>query len=180
MTYAEYTSVNDLLAEFDPDPEQRKVRLVLVTGSRTWNRPAVIWDRLDGLLAEHGPQGRCLIIINGMAKKGVDLFAHVWTGEQHQINPMAVKEWPFPISSADWAKFGRSAGHMRNDEMARLGADYCLAWVQQCLQADCRRPGVHGTHGASDCVARARTYGVPNIELVESWTEIAVPDPDLL
>ena len=162
------------------DPEQRNVRLVLVTGSRTWTRPAVIWDRLDGLLAEHGPQGRCLIIINGMAKKGVDLFAHVWTGEQHQINPMAVKEWPFPVSTADWARLGRRAGHMRNDEMARLGADYCLAWIQQCLQADCKRPGVHGTHGASDCVARARTYGVPNIELVESWAEMAVPDPNLL
>jgi hypothetical protein len=155
-----YTSVDDLLAEFHPDPEQRKVRLVLITGSRTWSQPTAVWDRLDGLLAEHEPQGRCLIIINGRAKEGVDLFAHIWTEEQHRINPMAVKEWAFP---ADWARLGR------NDEMARLGADYCLAWIEQCLKADCRRPGVHGTHGASDCVARALTYGVPNIELVEAW-----------
>jgi len=157
--------------------DTRNVRLVLVTGSRTWNQPAPVWDRLDGLLAEHGPQGRCLIIIHGKAKRGVDLFAHIWAEEQHRIDPMAVREWPFP---ADWANLGRKAGMVRNDEMARLGADYCLAWVQQCLLADCKRPGVHGTHGASDCVARARTYGVPSIELVEAWMQVAVPDPDLL
>lgn len=153
------------------------VRLVLVTGSRTWRDPAPIWARLDDLLAEHQPLGRCLIIINGMAKSGVDLIAHVWTEEQARLHPMHVKEWPFP---ADWTNLGRKAGVIRNDEMARLGADYCLAWIHPCTSVSCRRAEPHGSHGATDCVARARTYQVPIIESVETWTEEAVPHPNLL
>lgn len=167
-------------ASSEEPSDERRVRLVLVTGSRTWRDAAPIWARLDDLLAEHQPFGRRLVIINGRAKMGVDLIVHVWTMEQERLNPMHVKEWPFPVDSADWAKFGRRAGVMRNDEMARLGADYCLAWIQECLLENCRRPGPHGSHGASDCVARARTYGVPHIESVETWTQVAVPDPNLL
>ncbi len=156
-----------------PDPTSRRTTLVLLTGSRTWVLAKPVWDRLDSLHEEHGH----LTVIHGAAKRGVDVFAHIWALGQELADPTSVREWPFP---ADWANLGRKAGPIRNDEMARLGVDYCLAWIQQCLLPNCRRPGVHGTHGASDCVARARTYGVPHIELVEAWTQVAVPDPDLL
>ncbi len=113
-----------------PDESPRRTTLVLVTGSRTWARPDDVWDRLDALLLERGH----LTIIHGAASRGVDLQAHIWV--EHEKAKDA-KEWSWP---ADWKNLGRKAGHIRNDEMARLGADYCLAWIQQCLLPDCRRP----------------------------------------
>ena len=154
------------------DLGDRRTTLVLVTGSRTWRLAEDVWSRLDSLLAERGH----LTVIHGKASKGVDLFAHIWA-EHHEKVCRDAREWPWP---ADWKNLGRKAGIVRNDEMARLGADYCLAWIHECTKIGCPRPMPHGSHGASDCVARARTYGVRNIELVESWTQEAVPDPDLL
>lgn len=154
-------------------PEARRTTLILVTGSRTWTNPVPIWSRLDDLQADLGH----LTIIHGACPSGVDLIAHVWTQEQVRINPMAIREWPFP---ADWKNFGRQAGLLRNDEMVRLGADYCLAWIDPCTKFDCRRPKPHGSHGASDCVERARVWKVPHIELVESWAKETVPDPNLV
>lgn len=150
----------------------RDTTLVLVTGSRTWPRADSIWDRLDALQVERGH----LTIIHGAAIRGVDLFAHIWA-DQHERLYRDAKEWPFP---ADWASLGRKAGMVRNEEMVKVGPGYCLAWIQECLLENCRRPRPHGSHGASDCVAKARTYGVPIIELVEAWTQVAVPDPDLI
>lgn len=151
----------------------RSTTLILVTGSRTWTNPVPIWSRLDDLQADLGH----LTIIHGACPNGVDLIAHVWAQEQMRLNPLRVREWPFP---AEWKQFGKPAGYMRNDEMARLGADYCLAWIDACDRFDCRKPKPHGSHGASDCVDRARKYNVPVIELVESWTKEAVPNSDLV
>jgi hypothetical protein len=64
--------------------------------------------------------------------------------------------------------------------MARLGADYCLAWINACIKANCQRPQPHGSHGATDCVTRAINCGVPKIELVQTWKQVAVPDPDVV
>lgn len=156
-----------------PSSTSRSTTLILVTGSRTWTSPLPIWTRLDDLQAELGH----LTIIHGACPNGVDLIAHVWAQEQMRLRPMLVREWPFP---ANWKSFGREAGFLRNDEMARLGADYCLAWVNPCDKFDCKKPKPHGSHGASDCVERAQLHGVPNIELVESWTKETVPNPDLI
>lgn len=154
-------------------PEARRTTLILVTGSRTWTNPVPIWSRLDDLQADLGH----LTIIHGACPNGVDLIAHVWAQEQTRLHSAHVREWPFP---AEWGQFGKQAGMMRNDEMARLGVDYCLAWIDACNRYDCRKPKPHGSHGASDCVERARKYKVPVVELVESWTQVAVPDPDLV
>lgn len=48
---------------------------------------------------------------------------------------------------ADWKAHGKGAGPVRNEEMARLGADLCIAF-----------PGGAGT---ADMVRRAEAHGIP-------------------
>lgn len=57
--------------------------------------------------------------------------------------------------AADWAVHGRGAGPIRNEWMARLGADLCVAWWN----------GV--STGTDDMVRRARAHGIP--------TEVRIP-----
>lgn len=54
---------------------------------------------------------------------------------------------------ANWAKYGKPAGPMRNREMASLGAYFVLAFP--------------GGRGAADMIAAAREAGIPVLQVVE-------------
>ena len=72
---------------------------ILVTGSRYYS------DRIqmDKVLDEIGP----FAIVHGAAK-GADSLASEWA-QAHQV-----EELPYP---AQWSKYGRSAGPIRNEQM---------------------------------------------------------------
>jgi len=57
-------------------------------------------------------------VVCGMAR-GVDLLGKRWADE----NKVPVKEFP-----ADWNKYGRSAGMIRNEEMATYADALILVW----------------------------------------------------
>lgn len=54
------------------------------------------------------------VIIHG-AQRGADLIAQDWAIINH------ITDLPFPVTKADWERFGKPAGHMRNKKMLEQG-----------------------------------------------------------
>lgn len=80
---------------------------VLVTGSRDYTNRPKVYRVLRNYHARHGIS----LIIEGGAR-GADRFAHDWAIE----NGVPVATFP-----ADWARYGRAAGPVRNKEMLEIG-----------------------------------------------------------
>ncbi|MDR3049232.1 MAG: DUF2493 domain-containing protein [Elusimicrobiota bacterium] len=83
---------------------------IIVAGSRDFSDYAFLSKKLDAL-------GRKDIIVSGMAK-GADLLAHQYAKE-HNMEIIEMK--------ANWKKYGRAAGPIRNREMAKI-ADALIAF----------------------------------------------------
>lgn len=57
------------------------------------------------------------------------------------------------VHRADWKKYGRAAGPIRNKQMVELGADLCLAFPDH--------PKGEGSRGTWNCVDLAQQAGIP-------------------
>lgn len=84
---------------------------VIVCGSRDWTDREQIADRLFDL-----PPGST--IVHGNAKGADRIAAQEGQKLGHTIEP----------HPADWDRYGKAAGVIRNQIMADLGADLCLAF----------------------------------------------------
>lgn len=84
---------------------------VIVCGSRSWTDRTAIAERLCDLPSD-------TVIVHGAAR-GADQIA----GQEAQKLGLLVEP-----HAADWETHGKSAGFVRNREMAALGADLCLAF----------------------------------------------------
>ena len=117
---------------------------VLITGSRTWPGPALIWREMDGLLtpALVATTGE-IVVVHGAAV-GVDTFAQDW------VSTRAAAGWSVraEVHVARWATEGRGAGILRNQRMVALGADLCLAFIH------------NGSRGASHGATAAQAAGI--------------------
>lgn len=86
---------------------------VLIFGDRNYHLQSPVWTLLDGLWHNAGDR---LVVIEGHAK-GADMIAHMWAdnkfGRENVENHLC-----FP---ADWSKFGRAAGPIRNQQMIDEG-----------------------------------------------------------
>jgi hypothetical protein len=111
---------------------------VIVCGSRDWNYRQVISDRLALLPAEDAT-----VVVHGAAK-GADRMAE----QEAQKLGLLVEAHP-----AQWDVYGKRAGILRNEEMARLGADLCIAFWDGRSK---------GTQHMTEC---AEVHGIP-VELV--------------
>lgn len=60
---------------------------------------------------------------------------------------------PTEVHRADWKKYGRAAGPIRNKEMVNLGADLCLAFPDH--------PKGQGSRGTWGCIDLAHQSGIP-------------------
>lgn len=130
---------------------------VIVTGGRDYGDKAAVFECLD-LLLDRAPEG--LTIVHGGAT-GADSIARRWVESREQSKP--VNEDPHPALWYEECRAscppnhrrpgaaGRSycpfAGFYRNQEMADLGADLCVAF-----------PGGRGT---ADMVRRAEAARIP-------------------
>lgn len=88
---------------------------LLITGSRSWTNRRVIEAAIATATWRDSPN---VIVVHGAAR-GADTLA----GEVARERDLLVEEHP-----ADWGRFGKRAGYIRNQEMALLGADVCLAF----------------------------------------------------
>jgi hypothetical protein len=117
---------------------------VIVTGSRTWDRPTVVGECLDIIAKAAFAEGDTeLVVVHGCAK-GADMAADDWVRRARQNWPVIPERHP-----ADWKTNGRSAGMLRNLAMARLGADLCLGFIRD------------GSRGAMAMVRMAEEHDIP-------------------
>jgi hypothetical protein len=96
---------------------------VIVTGSRDWPDPKIVWSALDAIAIEAA--GEPLVVVTGACRTGADAAAAVWA-RRAERSGWQVTEEPHP---ADWDTLGRSAGPIRNRQMVEAGADLVLAFV---------------------------------------------------
>lgn len=111
---------------------------VIVTGSRAWSDVRMLRAVLDDLLAQHGS----LTVVHGAWPHGADAIADQWATEKQQAGADVHPEQ----HPANWGRYGRRAGPIRNGEMVAAGADLCVAFFQ---------PGADNW-GTSNCVKQAR------------------------
>lgn len=104
---------------------------ILITGSRDWNDLGLIKTLLSGF-----PKGTT--IIEGEAR-GADRLARQAAEELG----LQVEPWP-----ADWDRYGKRAGAIRNQQMVDSGADLCLAFP------------LPQSRGTFDCIERAEKAGI--------------------
>lgn len=88
-----------------------EVNRVIVCGSRDWTDRNAIAERLADLPGD-------TVVVHGAAR-GADRIA----GQEAQKLGLLVEEHP-----ADWNLHRKRAGFIRNEQMAKLGADLCLAF----------------------------------------------------
>lgn len=111
---------------------------LIVTGSRAHTDRELIRSALAVARWDLGP----LIVVHGAAP-GADSIASEWA---RSLSYLDIAEERHP---ADWAKLGRGAGPIRNQQMVDAGAVLCLAFP------------LHGAKGTRDCMRRAAAAGIP-------------------
>lgn len=112
---------------------------VLITGSREWEASILA----PFLRAAFTTLPTNAVIVHGGAA-GADTIA----GDVAMDMGFTVERYP-----ADWKRFGRGAGPVRNQAMVDLGADVCFA------------APLGKSPGTRDCMRRARQAGIPVYEL---------------
>lgn len=108
---------------------------VLICGDRNWTDRRTIHDELAAI-----PGVTC--VIEGEAR-GADKIG------RSVAESLGIPVEPYP---ADWARYRKSAGHIRNQQMLDEGKpDYVLAF----------HPDIAASRGTADMVRRADKAGIP-------------------
>lgn len=112
------------------------MKRILVTGSRDWDDVQTIKEVLAWTIAG---QWDDTVIVHGDCPTGADAIAE----------SLALK-WAIPVERhpADWHRYGKSAGPRRNQQMADIGADLCLAFPMK------------GSKGTFDMIRKAKAAGI--------------------
>lgn len=125
-------------------------RLVIVTGGRTYAYPDVVRSRLNAIYVKHGGftlfHGACLDKETGELT-GADAYADEWG---NSVPDVTVERFP-----ADWDRWRRRAGPIRNRRMVKTG-------IQRFP-----REVIHGlafpepsSRGTVNCVMIMREFGI--------------------
>lgn len=94
---------------------------LVVAGTREYSNRDEIFARLDKYHQRCKDAGTELIIIEGEAR-GPDLISREWA---------EVRGVPFRPYPADWDEYGKRAGFIRNEEMAKVGTHVLAFWDGQ-------------------------------------------------
>lgn len=111
---------------------------IMVTGSRFYTDVQFVHNVLDRYSKDHLPD---VHLIEGGAG-GADRIARKWAIRNNVT---------FTTFQAEWDKYGRLAGPLRNQRMVDSNPDICLAFPH---------PGSKGTH---DAINRARNAGIETL-----------------
>ncbi len=90
---------------------------LLVTGARVWDDTWTLSKYLNDVY-RHNPD---LVIVHGDCPLGADKMAKEWA----EFNEIPQEAYP-----ADWDKYGRAAGHIRNKQMVDTKPDYAVAFIK--------------------------------------------------
>ena len=118
---------------------------VLVCGSRDFQAGAGLFEELDMLHMEH----EFTLVIEGEAK-GADTLAREWA----EARSIPVLSFP-----ADWKKYGKAAGPIRNKLMLDEGKpDLVVAFPSN---------GLENSNGTKNMIKQARAAGIKTIVIEE-------------
>lgn len=90
---------------------------VIVAGSREWDDYIFFSETMRGFLSTIGDLS--IIFISGKASSGADNMIIRFCIENHL---------PWVEFPADWDKYGKSAGYIRNAEMNKVATDLIAFW----------------------------------------------------
>lgn len=96
-------------------------RRLLVCGSRNITDKDWIYSQIESYWYEHLACYSDPIMIEGAAR-GVDLIAKTYAVE----NNWKIEEYP-----AEWDKYGKSAGYIRNDIMVKKADEVLILWDRE-------------------------------------------------
>ena len=112
-----------------------------MTGSREWTNYQLVADTLGAWIDEHDPDGTATLV-----------YGDCQTGADRQARSFWLTAGgPIETHPANWQRYGKVAGPLRNQEMVDAGADKCIAFFKRGA----------ANRGTADCVARARAAGIP-------------------
>lgn len=120
---------------------------VLLTISRTWTR----WSQVRETLTTIHAKWPDAVLVHGAHPKCDGIAAGMWRDMGGQHEP-----WP-----AQWKRFGKGAGMIRNERMVQAGADLCVAFIRD------------GSAGASHCAAAAEAQGISTWRFTDDSEEVA-------
>lgn len=130
---------------------------ILVTGSRDWPDHIEVYRQLNAICSMHDlnfppdeysntmPDPRKITVVHGHCPTGADYFADQWCFS----NFLEPERHP-----ADWAKYGKRAGFIRNKEMVYSGVDHCIAFIKD------------NSKGASMTARLAEQLGIPVTKVI--------------
>lgn len=104
---------------------------ILVTGSRDWDDRAAIAEALGHVLDQTGVIVTVdglddWVLVSGACPTGADRLAEeLWESRGYTTYGATIERHP-----AEWEKYGRRAGFLRNKAMVDLGANVCLAFIK--------------------------------------------------
>lgn len=110
------------------------MKRILITGSRNFSHT----DLMEEALERHIDQPEDTVVIHGGAR-GADALA----GALSENRGCTIE-----IFEAQWDKYGKGAGGIRNQLMVDSGADICLAFP------------LENSVGTYDCIKRAKSAGI--------------------
>lgn len=116
------------------------MKRLLVTGSREWTNARSVAAALDRCVETLGGDIGDITLVSGACPTGADALAEAYWASRGGT----VERHP-----ADWVQHGKKAGPLRNQAMADLGADLCVAFPW----------GV--SRGTRHCMGAARAAGIP-------------------
>lgn len=92
---------------------------ILITGSRDWVDVTFVEDKLASFT--ENIESASITLVSGHCLTGADAIAEAFA---KQLG------WQVERHPADWSRYGKQAGFVRNDYMVKLGADLCLAFIK--------------------------------------------------
>jgi hypothetical protein len=138
------------------------VRLV-VFGSRSWTDEFMVGVVLQGFLFVSQAIGEKLTVIDGMAP-GADSIAGAWYGVAADGIHAMHKDVQHERYAADWNRYGRAAGVIRNGVMlAEAKPDHAVGFVDGLLP-----DGRPNSRGSKDMYVRLVNAGVPTYLVLRS------------
>jgi len=112
---------------------------ILITGSRDWTDRDAIEAAIVKAARDAGATPQGTVIVHGKARGANTIAADI--GRRYGCLIEGHR--------ADWDRYGKAAGHLRNGDMVTSGADICLAFP------------LGESRGTRDCIDQARTAGIP-------------------
>jgi len=129
-----------------PEVPLRKKFVILITGSRDWDNFESIKHRIIQAIAEwlqenpeysKIPMSEWLTVVHGGCPRGADRLADIFARNTLKCKVI--------VYQADWKKYGKRAGPVRNLQMVqKSNADACLAFIKD------RSSGATGCRDAAD------------------------------